>query len=209
MKPNEVIQKEDNPVVAEPAKIENTIKEEGKQAKGFWTKLLPWAVCAVICLIVGASLVFFALYQPKTTKLQTDLSTAQAQFDQTSKKLASAETDLAIAKTDLETAQASVVALTSDLAKSNQVGLIHKFQADVNAARAALLKLDPASARQALNFVKTDLAELEKTNLDTNALSGFKTLIEEADANLGTDPLKSLDALDTLYTNLLLLISNL
>ena len=67
----------------------------------------------------------------------------------------------------------------------------------------------PASSLQAINFIKVDLTELEKTTLDPNAIAGFKDRISEAESNLSVEPSKSLAALDTLYNNLLFLISNL
>jgi len=109
----------------------------------------------------------------------------------------------------LETANTSVSDLTTQLTTAQQYSLIYKFQADVNAARVALLKLDPASSLQALNFIKVDLADLEKTDLDADAIAGFKERITEAETNLAIEPSKSLAALDTLYNNLLFLISNL
>jgi hypothetical protein len=60
-----------------------------------------------------------------------------------------------------------------------------------------------------LNFIKVDLADLEKTSLDANAIAGFKERITEAETYLDTEPSRSLSALDTLYNNLLFLISNL
>jgi cytoskeletal protein RodZ len=207
MNPNDNIQAEDNPKAAEPKVeiVEPSSTKVTSPKPSFWNKVLPWVIVAVVFFLAGSALIYFWLYQPEVK----NGAAIQAQLSTASEKLTSATTDLAITKTDLESAQAAVVAKTTELEKLAQTDLIHKFQADVNSARVSLLKLDPASARQALNFAKADFAELEKTNLDTNSLSGFKARLEEADANFEIDPQKSLDALDTLSTNLLLLVSNL
>ncbi len=108
------------------------------------------------------ALIYFTLYQPKIATLKADLQASEAQLTSVTRKLAKAETDLALAETNRETADTTVTELTDQLLAADLFSSIYKFQADVNAARVALLKLDPASSLQALNFIKTDLAELEK-----------------------------------------------
>jgi len=209
MEPNQEVQSEDNHTIEEPKKEVITPVEEPKPDKSFGAKILPWVVAILVALIAGAAAVYFALYQPKITAYKADLKAAQTSLDTTSKKLSTTETDLALSQTNLQTANASVDDLTAQLTTAQQFSLIYKFQADVNAARVALLKLDPASSLQAINFIKEDLTELEKTALDPNAIAGFKERIAEAESNLSVEPSKSLAALDTLYNNLLFLISNL
>ena len=209
MEPNKEVQSEDTHSVEEPKKEVITPVEEPKPGKSFGAKILPWVIAVVVSLIAGAAAVYFALYQPKIATYKTDLQAAQNSLDATSKKMSTTETDLALSQTNLQTANASVDDLTAQLTTAQQFSLIYKFQADVNAARVALLKLDPASSLQAINFIKVDLTELEKTTLDANAIAGFKERIAEAESNLSVEPSKSLAALDTLYNNLLFLISNL
>lgn len=209
MEPNQEVQSEDNHSVEEPKKEVITPIEEPKPGKSFGALILPWVIAVLVSLLAGAAAVFFGVYQPKVTAYKNDLQAAQNSLDTTTKKLSTSETDLALAQTNLSTTNATVDDLTSQLFTAQQFSLIYKFQADVNAARVALLKLDPASSLQAINFIKTDLTDLEKTNLDPNAIAGFKERIAEAETNLAVEPSKSLAALDTLYNNLLFLISNL
>ena len=209
MEPNKEVQSEDTHSVEEPKKEVITPAEEPKPGKSFGAKVLPWVITILVALLAGAAAVFFGLYQPKIAAYKADLQAAQNSLDTTSKKLSTAETDLALSQTNLQAANASVDDLTAQLTTAQQFSLIYKFQADVNAARVALLKLDPASSLQAINFIKVDLADLEKTTLDPNAIAGFKERISEAESNLSVEPSKSLEALDTLYNNLLFLISNL
>ena len=88
--------------------------------------------------------------------------------------------------------------------------MVYKFIADVNLARVKLETLDVNSSRQAINFAKADLAELQATGIDPDAISGFSASLDEANTNLGQpDLLKSREALNTLYSSLLLLVNNL
>lgn len=209
MEPTPEVQSEDTPVVEEPKKEVITPKEEPKPKRKFSDKVLSWLIVAVIFFLGGMAVIYFSVFQPRATAMQADLKTAQEEASTVSGKLATAETDLALAQSNLETANTSVTDLSSQLTTAQQFSMIYKFQADVNAARVSLLKLDPASSLQALNFIKVDLADLEKTDLDANAIAGFKERIAEAETNLVTEPTKSLAALDTLYNNLLFLITNL
>lgn len=209
METNQEVQSEDTHAVEEPKPEVIAPKEEVKPTKSFGAKVLPWIIVALVFFIGGMALIYFTLYQPKNSTMKADLQASEAQLTSVSDKLAAAETDLALSETNLETANTTVTDLTDQLLAADLFGSIYKFQADVNAARVALLKLDPASSLQALNFIKTDLAELKLKDLDPAAIAGFKERISEAEANLENDPAKSLSALDTLYNNLVFLISNL
>ena len=204
------MQAEDNAVVSEPVETSETQKTAPK--KGFIDRALPWVIVAIVFFLVGALLTWFLIYQPKVEELataQADLATAAENATQLQGQIDSLSTELTTAKGNLTTAQATIDSQTTEIARLEQLSVIYKFQADVNAARATLSKLDPASSKQALSFVSADLADLESTNVDPDALSGFKAKIEEANANLESDPQKALDAMEALYSNLLLLISNL
>lgn len=205
-------QAEDQPI-EEVVATQNSIKESKPTAKkGIIDRALPWVIVAIVFFLAGALVTYFALYQPKVGELtfaQSELVTAAENAAALQGQVDTAQSELTNVQAELATAQTTITEQTAALAKSDQFLLIYKFQADVNAARATLSKLDPASTRQALSFVSSDLVELEKTDLDAEALSGFKAKIEEATANVESDPQKTLDALETLYSNLLLLISNL
>lgn len=184
--------------------------------KGMVDRALPWVIVALVAFLVGALLTWFVVYQPKAQELTNLKAEATASAASASEQAASlqgnrdsANADLAAATTDLANAQATIEAQSTLLAKTELLKVIYKFQSDVNVARATLSREDPSSSRQALSFVAADLTELEKAGLDPDSISGFKSKIEEADANLNSEPLKSLDALESLYSNLLLLINNL
>jgi hypothetical protein len=205
MKPNNDIQVEDSPMADEPKTPETVLPPEPAKQKGFIDRAQPWIIVSLVALFVGAAAVFFALYLPKVS----ELNSSKADLAQSTEKLAAAEIDLTATKTDAASLQNALDAKTAELTKSNQMVLIYKFQADLHAARVAILVLDPASALQALNFVKLDLEDLKGTSLDPTALSGFEARIAEAEANLKATPQKSLSALNTINTNLLLLLNNL
>lgn len=217
MDPDNNIQAEDNPAETE---VENKIVEEVVSTptaqKSWFDRVLPWVIVAIVFFLIGALLTWFAVYQPKAQELanaQTQFSEAAAEAAEKAANLQSsldtANADLMVANENLASAQATIEAQTTLLAKTELLKVIYKFQSDVNVARASLSKLDPASSRQALSFVEADLVELEKAGLDPDALSGFKTKIEDAKSNLETAPDKSLADLETIYSNLLLLINNL
>ncbi len=217
MDPDKNAQAEDSPAekVVE-SKPEVEIVSTPAPKKGLVDRALPWVIVAIVFFLVGALLTWFVVYQPKAQELsaaQVEMTASAATAAENAANLQStldvANADLTVAKADLANAQATIEAQTTLLAKTELLKVIYKFQSDVNVARASLSKLDPASSRQALSFVAADLTELEKAGLDPDSLSGFKTKIEDAQANLETAPDKSLADLETIYSNLLLLINNL
>ena len=213
MDPHNDVQAEDRPAENKPV-VE--IVPTPVANKGIFDRALPWVIVAIVFFLVGALLTWFVVYQPKAQEFaaaQTKITESAAMADE---KIATMQTSLdaanaklATANENLTSAQATIEEQTALLAKTELLKVIYKFQSDVNVARASLSKLDTASSRQALSFLAADLAELEKAGLDPDSLSGFKTKIESAQANLETDPGQTLADLETIYSNLLLLINNL
>ncbi len=216
MDPDNNVQAEDSP--AEKAVENKPAVEVSSPApkKGLVDRALPWVIVAIVFFLIGALLTWFVVYQPKSqalTTAQAEMTASAASAAETTTKLQStldaANAELSVAKENLTGAQATIEAQTTTLAKTELLKVIYKFQSDVNLARVTLSLEDPASSNQALSFVVADLADLEKAGLDPASLSGFKTKIEDAQANLSTEPAKSLEDLQTIYSNLLLLINNL
>ena len=206
MKPKSDMQAEDNPNLETKASEKESAPVKTISTKpGFFTVALRWIIVAVVFFLIGAGVVYFTLYQTASK----DLQAAKVDSTKVSESLSAAEVDLEKAKADLSTTQASLNETTTALQTSQQAALLYKLEADVNAARAALYKLDPSTARQAISYATADLTELAKTSIDAESLSGLQPRLETALANLETDPQKAMDALDTLFTNLLLLGSNL
>jgi len=217
MDPHNDVQAEDRPAEKETeSKPAVEIVSAPAAKKGIIDRALPWVILAIVSFLVGALLTWFVVYQPKAQEFaaaQTKITESAAMADE---KIATMQTSLDAANAKLDTAnenlasaQATIEEQTALLAKTELLKVIYKFQSDVNVARASLSKLDTASSRQALSFLAADLAELEKAGLDPDSLSGFKTKIEDAQANLETDPGQTLADLETIYSNLLLLINNL
>lgn len=213
MDPDNNVQAEDSPAENKPV-VE--IVSAPAPKKGLIDRALPWVIVALVAFLVGALLTWFVVYQPKGEAL----AAAQAQLTEVAASAAenatnmqstldAANADLTVANENLTSAQATIEAQTTLLAKTELLKVIYKFQSDVNVARASISKVDPSSSRQALSFLAADLSELEKAGLDPDSLSGFKAKIEDAQANLETSPDKTLADLETIYTNLLLLINNL
>lgn len=217
MDPDNNIQTEDSP--AEKA-VENSsaveIASTPAVKKGFVDRALPWVIVGIVFFLIGALLTWFVVYQPKAQELTATQVQMTESAEAAAEKAASLQTsldaanaDLTAANENLASAQATIEAQTTLLAKTELLKVIYKFQSDVNVARASLSKLDTASSRQALSFLAADLAELEKAGLDPDSLSGFKAKIEDAQANLEPASDKTLADLETIYSNLLLLINNL
>lgn len=213
MDPDNNVQAEDSPAENKPV-VE--IVSTPAPKKGLIDRALPWVIVALVAFLVGALLTWFVVYQPKGEALaaaQAQLTEVAASAAENATNLQStldaANANLKAANENLASAQATIEAQTTLLAKTELLKVIYKFQSDVNVARASISKVDPSSSRQALSFLAADLSELEKAGLDPDSLSGFKAKIEDAQANLETAPDKTLADLETIYTNLLLLINNL
>lgn len=218
MEPKEEIKSGETPAVNQP--VVEPVKPEVKPApakKSFWSKILPWVIVAVVFYLGGLATIFFAVYQPAKEAAAAAAVDADKQITELTDKAAQAEidtaavqTELDTAKTDLTTAQTTIAEQTAALAKTNQMKIAYKFLVDVNGARAALEKLDTNTALQSINFAKADLTELQATEIDAAALSGFGDLLDTAISKMAEpDLLTSRDALDTLYSNLLNLVNNL
>lgn len=212
MSDEQKVQVEDNPVVEEVQSEAENRPIAPPAKKGFVDRALPWVIVSLVFFLVGALLTWFLLYQPKVAELEAskaEVATAAETAATLQGQLDDANTTLTAAQADLDKAQETIAAQEETIKQTELLKVIYKFQADVNAARATLSKLDPASSRQALSFVEADLSELEAAGLEPDALSGFRAKIDEAKENLEATPDKSLAAMETLYSNLLLLINNL
>jgi len=217
MDPDNNLQAEDSPAEKAPEnKPAVEVVSSPAPKKGLVDRALPWVIVAIVFFLVGALLTWFVVYQPKGQALaaaEAEMTASAASAAETTTKLQStletANADLAVANENLAYAQSTIEVQATLLAKTELLKVIYKFQSDVNVARASISKIDPSSSRQALSFVAADLTELEKAGLDPDSLSGFKAKIEDAQANLETAPDKTLVDLETIYTNLLLLINNL
>lgn len=206
------VQAEDNPVADETKKQPEVKAVIPAPKKGFFARILPWVIVALVFLLAGFVVTWFTLYQPKVAELQytqTQVAAAGENASQLQQQIDDKTVALNKSQEDLTHAQATIVAQSTAIAHSDLLQLIYKFQSDVNLARTHLLQQDPASSKQAFAFITADLSELEKAGLDETALSGFKAKIEDAQNYMESEPAKSLDAMETIYANLLLLISNL
>lgn len=212
MSEEQKVQVEDNPVAeeAQPEAENQPISPTAK--KGVVDRALPWVIVSLVFFLVGALLTWFLLYQPKVAELaasKAEVAAAAENATSLQSQIDEANSALTAVQADLAKAQDTIAAQEETIKQTELLKVIYKFQADVNAARATLSKLDPASSRQALSFVEADLSELEAAGLEPDALSGFRAKIGEAQENLESAPDQSLAAMETLYSNLLLLINNL
>jgi CHASE1-domain containing sensor protein len=175
MSDEQKVQVEDNPVVEEVQSEAENIPIAPPAKKGFVDRALPWVIVSLVFFLVGALLTWFLLYQPKVAELEAskaEVATAAETAATLQGQLDDANTALTAAQADLDKAQETIAAQEETIKQTELLKVIYKFQADVNAARATLSKLDPASSRQALSFVEADLSELEAAGLEPDALSG-------------------------------------
>jgi cytoskeletal protein RodZ len=206
MKADKEIQAEDSPSLeTQPGNKEPTSQTQKVAKPGFFKRAFPWVLVAVIFFIAGASLVYFTLYRDTNH----ELSTAKDNITQLSEQVSSDEVDLQKAKTDLSNSQSDLANANTALAQTQDFSIIYKFQADVNAARTALARQDPSTARQTLTIAGTDLADLQKTSLSADSIAGLQPQLELALSSLETDSTKAASAMDTLYMNLLLISGNI
>ncbi|HNR02930.1 MAG TPA: hypothetical protein PKK59_10375 [Anaerolineaceae bacterium] len=208
--------------------VQTEVKAEPLRApagkKTFWSKALPWVIVALLFYLGGVATIYFAVHQPakkaaaaaaataeqEISSLNNQVSQLELQKSQVQSELDTARGNLVDTQEELTAAQSTIEEQLTEVANANIKRLVYKLLGSINSARASLEKRDTASARQALNFAKADLEELEGAGLAAEALSGFADRLEDAVTNLNELTLqKSRAALDTLYTNLLLLVDNL
>jgi ABC-type Na+ efflux pump permease subunit len=190
---------EDSPVVEKKVvETKPETKTVEKPKKTFWQIILPWVIVALVCFLGGAALIYFTLY----TDVKTELASVKVGSNQLMTKLSAVEIDLQKATNDLASTQASLTEATTALTKAETLEALYKFQADANAARAALLDNDPASARIIMTKLTEDLATLQATEISADLLSGIQPRLDTALQNLETEPRTAIDALDTLSQNL-------
>lgn len=216
------------PAVEAASEVKAEVKTKPLRASAskttFWRKALPWVIVALVFYLGGLATIYFAVYQParneaaaaaasaeqEIASLNNQVSQLEVQQSQVQSELDTARSNLVDTQEELTAAQATIEAQLTDVANANIKRLAYKLLGNINSARAALEKRDTDSARQALNFAGSDLAELEGAGLAAEALSGFSDRLKEAVTNLNEITLqKSRAALDALYTNLLLLVDNL
>ena len=196
--------------------------------KTFGSRVLPWVIVALLFYVGGLATIFFALYQPKVEGLQADAAEQAAlaqtsaendaarimdltdDYNQALKQYQTAQATLDLTKGELDAARSTITDQEVELARLTKSNIAYKFLMHVSTARTALEQQDTASARQAVNLAKTDLEALRQTDVTADILAGFAEKLNEASSNItltGID--RSRAALDTLYTNLLLLIENM
>lgn len=212
------------PVVEAEAEVKREPLRAPAEKKSFWNKALPWVIVALLFYLGGLATIYFAVHQPakqaaassaaaaeqEITTLNNQVSQLELQKAQVQSELDATRGNLVDTQEDLSTAQVTIEEQLTEVANANVKRLAYKLLGNINSARAALEKRDTASARQALNFAKADLAELEGAGLAADSLSGFTERLDEALNSLNDITLqKSRAALDTLYSNLLLLVDNL
>jgi len=205
MRTDKDVQAEDSQTLETPKVDETKVETKPVENKrSFGQVVLPWFLVAIVFFLVGAGLVYFTIYQ----NASKDLAASNTQVSDLTSQLSEAQVDLEKAKTDLNTTQLSLTDTQTQLEAAKITTLLYKLQTDVNAARVGVLKLDPSFARQALNFASADLSDLSQTTIGADKLAGLQERIDTALTNLESDPQKAIDALDTLYTNLLLISGN-
>lgn len=205
MRSDKDVQAEDGQTLETPKAEETKVETQPEPEKrSFAQAVLPWFLVAILFFLLGAGLIYFTMYQ----NTQKELAAANTQVTDLTTQLSGVQVDLEKAKTDLNTTQLSLTDTQAQLETAKISSLLYKLQTDVNAARVGVLKLDPSFARQALTFASADLTELSQTSIGADKLTGLQERIDSALTNLEADPQKAIDALDTLYTNLLLISGN-
>jgi len=111
---------------------------------------------ALLFLLIGAAALYFTLYRTASaelTQLRLEAAASANQVATLEAQLNTAQTDLSSSRATIQSNNDQIAALTLKLA-------VYKMKTDVNTIRVALLKLDPITARQALNASRADLADL-------------------------------------------------
>jgi hypothetical protein len=196
---------EDKPVESAPVVSEPIHAEPVTRRESWFKRAIRSLMFALLFLLIGAAALYFTLYRTASaelTQLRLEATTSANQVATLEAQLNTAQTDLSSSRATIQSNNDQIAALTLKLA-------VYKMKTDVNTIRVALLKLDPITARQALNASRADLADLTALKVDASTLDGFTKRLDNTDRLMATDPQKAMLELDNLIDNLYLLESNL
>lgn len=164
----------------------------------FWRKMGLWTLLVLLGMIIGAGVLFFALYLPKDAENKTLIQ----QYDQLYQsnevnKAASEEKGAALFACSQELEISAAAAQKAELLKNAYAVLFGAKE-----AQEALGRIDTASARTALNVAKGYMDELVLLVDDQDSVEGLSDPLNEAISQLSSSPQKSLTQLEILVNNL-------
>ena len=176
---------------------ESKEKKQLRQTE-LWKKIGLWALLVFIGMLIGAAVIFFALYTPKNNEYKQ----LARDYDQTSmdlevNKAASEEKGIALGQcnTDLDASKA-------ELQNADVLNNAYAVLFGAKEAKDALNKLDTNSAKTALNTAQKYMNALVPLVDDSDAMAGISGPLASAIEKLPAYPSQAMTQLDVLINNL-------
>ena len=176
---------------------ESKEKTQERRAQ-FWRKVGVWVLLVLAGVIIGAGVLFFALYLPKDAEHKT-LTQQYDQLFQNNEvnKAASEEKGAALYACSQDLEESADATRKAELLKNAYAVLFGAKE-----AQDALGRIDTASARTALNVAKGYMDELVLLVDEVDSVEGLSTPLNEAIVQLSVSPQKSVTQLEILINNL-------
>lgn len=211
-KKNEIPNEEPTAMTEEAKPAEEHLPEKSeKKAPSKFSRFLRMVGVGILLVTLGAAALFLAVYIPQTDDLKAQIKAAQTEVNAAKAEVTTAKTEIGGLKAvdaKLTQAKSDLVTLQGKLDKVSAQKSVYQIQSNVNTARIALLKDNPAQAAQSLEYIIQNLSTLEVPAFP-DSTKNLETWLPTIRTTITTDPAKALSDLEALFNDLVLLADNI
>jgi cell division protein FtsB len=211
-KKNEIPNEEPTAMTEEAKPAEEHLPEKSeKKAPSKFSRFLRMVGVGILLVTLGAAALFLAVYIPQTDDLKAQIKAAQTEVNAAKAEVTTANTEiggLKAVEAKLTQAKSDLVTLQGKLDKVSAQKSVYQIQSNVNTARIALLKDNPAQAAQSLEYIIQNLSTLEVPAFP-DSTKNLETWLPTIRTTITTDPAKALSDLEALFNDLVLLADNI
>jgi len=211
-KKNEIPNEEPTAMTEEAKPAEEHLPEKSeKKAPSKFSRFLRMVGVGILLVTLGAAALFLAVYIPQTDDLKAQIKAAQTEVNAAKAEVTTANTEIGGLKAvdaKLTQAKSDLVTLQGKLDKVSAQKSVYQIQSNVNTARIALLKDNPAQAAQSLEYIIQNLSTLEVPAFP-DSTKNLETWLPTIRTTITTDPAKALSDLEALFNDLVLLADNI
>ena len=179
-------------------------EKSGKKASSKFSRFLTMVGVGILLVTFGAAALFLAVYIPQTDALKAQIKTAQSEATIAKSEMAR----LKAVEAQLTQAKSDIVILQGKLDRVSAQKSIYEIQSNVNTARIALLKNNPAQAAQSLEYIIQNLRALDVPAFP-DSTKNLETWLPTIRTAITTNPTKALSDLEALFNDLVLLADNI
>ena len=182
-----------------------------KKASSKFSRFLSMVGLGILLVTLGAAVLFLAVYIPQTDGLKAQIKAAQTEVSAAKAEVTTAKTEiegLKAVEAQLTQAKSDLVTLQGKLDKVSAQKSVYQIQSNVNTARIALLKDNPAQAAQSLEYIIQNLSTL-KVPAFPDSTKNLETWLPTIRTTITSDPTKALSDLEALFNDLVLLADNI